>query len=103
MNYKVQAQKNFLQLEYQKVESKLKTYKEAYKEVKNDNDDLKALMNDAAVPLDQSEARKTLLQATLEKKVRSQQEYIKALTDEYGRVEDECRRLRDNVRDLQLA
>lgn len=46
--------------------------------------DLQALLNDAAVPLDQSAAWNTLLQATLEKKVRSQQEYIQALTDEGG-------------------
>lgn len=38
MNYKVQAQQNFLQLEYQKVESKLRTYEE----VKSDNADLQA-------------------------------------------------------------
>lgn len=79
------AQQHFLQLEYQKVESKLRTYEEAYKEVKSDNADLQALLNDAAVQLYQSEARP---QATLEKKVRSQQEYKKALTDEDFWVED---------------
>jgi predicted nuclease with TOPRIM domain len=79
---------------------KQRTYEEAYKEVKRSRS---ASPSEWCSCSDQSEARNTLLQARLEKKVRSQQEYIQALTDEYGRVEDECRRLRDNARDLLLA